>query len=75
MTDSCPAEDREIRTERRVFDVRCDGKNAAVLKPERLSNVRDWTFLTHRLNAVRDTFFAERTPGRKWIRLAPSSLG
>ena len=54
---------------------RCDGTNAAVFKPERLSNVRDRTFLTYRLNAVRDAFVAERTPGRKWIRLAPSSLG
>jgi hypothetical protein len=123
VTDSYPAEDREILTERRVFDVRCeallidlrgketaypdlvsrksyaftqqigryvheqglngllapsarhDGVNAAVFKPERLSNVRDRTFLTYRLNAVRDAFVAERTPGRKWIRLAPSSLG
>jgi hypothetical protein len=75
VTDSCPAEDREIRTERRVFDVRCDGTNAAVFKPERLSNVRDRMLLTYRLNAARDTFVAERTPGRKWIRLAPSSLG
>ena len=54
---------------------RRDGVNAAIFKPERLSNVRDRTFLTYRLNAVRDTFVAERTPGRKWIRLAPSSLG
>ena len=123
VTDSYPAEDREIRTERRVFDVRCDallidlrgketvypdlvsresyafthqvgryayeqglngllapsarrdGVNAAIFKQERLSNVRDRKFLTYRLNAARDTFVAERTPGRKWIRLAPSSLG
>jgi hypothetical protein len=123
VTDSYPAEDREIVTERRVFDARCDallidlrgketaypdlvsrtsyaftqqigryvhaqglngllarsarcdGTNAAVFKPERLSNVRDRTFLTYRLNAARDTFLAERTPGRRWIRLAPSSLG
>jgi hypothetical protein len=123
VTDSYPAEDREIVSERRVFDVRCDallidlrgkgaaypdlvsrrsyaftqqigryvheqglngllapsarcdGTNAAVFKPERLSNVRDRTFLTYRLNAARDTFVAERTPGRRWIRLAPSRLG
>jgi hypothetical protein len=123
VTDSYPAEDREIVTERRVFDVRCDallvdlrrkqtahpglvsrksyaftqqigryvheqglngllapsarcdGVNAAIFRAERLSNVRDRTFLTYRLNAARDTFVAERTPGRKWIRLAPSSLG
>jgi hypothetical protein len=123
VTDSFAAEDREIVTERRVFDVRCnallvdlrgkraaypalvsrrsyvftqqvgryaheqglngllatsarcDGVNAAIFKPERLSNVRDRTFLTYRLNAVRDTFVAERTPGRRWIRISPSSLG
>ena len=123
VTDSYPAEDREIVSERRVFDVRCDallidlrgrgtahpdlasrksyaftqrigryvheqglngllapsarceGVNAAIFKAERLSKVRDRTFLTYRLNARRDTFVAERTPGRKWIRPAPSSLG
>jgi len=53
---------------------RCDGVNAAIFKQERLSNVRDRAILTYRLNAVRDTFAAERTPGRKWIRLAPSTL-
>jgi len=123
VTDSYPAEDREIVTERRIFEVRCDallidlrdkhaaypdlvnrtsysftqqigryvhgqglngllapsarcqGVNAAILKQERLSNVRDKAFLTYRLNTVRDTFVAERTPGRKWIKLAPRSLG
>lgn len=123
VRDSFAAEDREIVTERRVFDVRCDallidlrgqhvrhpglvsrrsyaftqavgryvheqglngllaqsarcdGVNAAVFKPERLSRVRDRTFLTYRLNPVRDAFTAERTPGRSWIRLAPSTLG
>jgi hypothetical protein len=41
-----------------VLSARCDGVNAAIFKPERLSNVRD-----------------RATPGRKWIRVAPSSLG
>lgn len=123
VIDSYPAEDREIVTERRVFDVRCDallidlrgkqtaypdlvsrtsyaftqqigryvheqdlngllapsarcdGANAALFKPERLSNVRDRASLTYRLNAARDRFVAERTGGRAWIRLSPSSLG
>ena len=123
VLDSFAGEDREIVTDRRVFDVRCDallidlrgkekthpglvnrtsyaftqqvgryvheqqlngllapsarcdGTNAAIFRPERLSNVRDRAFLTYRLNAARDTFVAERRPGRKWIRLAPSSLG
>lgn len=123
VRDSFGDEDREIVTDRRVFDVRCDallldlrgkhtalpglvsrrsyefthrigryvheqglngllapsarceGTNAAVFRPERLSNVRDRMFLTYRLNAARDAFVAERTPGRTWIRLAPSTLG
>jgi len=123
VQDSFAGEDREIVTERRVFDVRCDallidlrgkeaaypdltsrlsyafthgvgryvheqdlngllvrsarcdGTNAAIFKPERLSNVRHRTYLTYRLNAVRDRFVAERTPGRKWLTVAPSTLG
>lgn len=123
VLDSYPQEDREIVTDRRVFDVRCDallidlrgrqsaypdlvsrssydftqqvgryvheqglngllvksarsdGINAPIFRPERLSNVRDRTFLTYRLNPVRDTFLAERTPGRHWLRFAPSTLG
>ncbi len=54
---------------------RCEGVNAAIFKAERLSKFRDRTFLTYRLNAARDTFVAEKTPGRKWIRISPSSLG
>jgi len=54
---------------------RCDGTNAAIFKPQRLSNVRHRTYLTYRINAVRDAFIAERTRGRKWLRLSPSSLG
>ena len=123
VLDSFAGEDREIVTERRLFDVRCDallidlrdkneaypnlmsrtsyafthrvglyvyeqdlngllvrsarcdGTNAAIFKPERLSNVRHRTYLTYRLNAVKDRFVAERTPGRKWLTFAPSTLG
>ena len=123
VLDSYAALDREIVTERRVFDVRCDallvdlrgkearhpalvdrhsyaftqdlgrylheqgqngllvrsarsdGVNAAILRAERLSNPRDRTYLTYRLNPARDTFVAERTRGRKWIALTPSTLG
>ena len=122
VQDSFAGEDREIVTERRVFDVRCDallvdlrgkeaaypeltsrasyvfthqvgryvreqdvngllvrsarcdGINAAIFKPERLSNVRHRAYLTYRLNASRDRFVAERTPGRKWLALVPSTL-
>lgn len=58
-----------------VHSARCDGINAAVFKPQRLSNVRHRTYLTYRLNAARNTFVAERTPGRKWLALAPAALG
>ena len=123
VVDSFPGEDREIVTERRLFNVRCDallvdlrgkeashpaitsrrsyaftqrlgrylheqdqngllvhsaraeGTNACVFKPQRLSNVRHRAYLTYRLNPVRDTFVAERTPGRKWLAFAPSALG
>ncbi|HEU0201689.1 MAG TPA: RES family NAD+ phosphorylase [Burkholderiaceae bacterium] len=121
VLDSFAGEDREIRTERRVFDVRCDallldlrgkraaypelvnrksyafchqlgryvheqqlngllvqsarhdeGTNAAIFKPDRLSNVRDKTYLTYVMNPVHDWFVVERTPGRVWLRFAPS---
>jgi hypothetical protein len=123
VLDSYAGEDREITTDRRVFDVRCDallvdmrgkeashpdlvsrtsyafthevgryvhqqglngllarsarcdGTNAAIFNLERLSNVRDRAFLTYRLDVARDTFTAERTRGRKWMKLAPSRLG
>jgi len=123
VQDSFAGEDREIMTERRLFDVRCeallidlrgkeaahpdltsrasytfthqvgryvheqdlngllarsarcDGMNAAIFKPERLSNVRHRAYLTYRLNALRDQFVAERTPGRKWLTVVPSTLG
>jgi hypothetical protein len=123
VLDSFAGEDREILTERRVFDVRCeallidlrgkeagypeitsrtsyafthrvglyvheqdlngllvrsarcDGTNGAIFRPERLSNVRHRTYLSYRLNAMRDSFAAERTPGRKWLTISPSTLG
>ena len=123
VLDSYAGEPREIVTERRVFDVRCEallidlrgkeakhpgltsrvsyefthevgryvheqglngllvrsargeGINAAIFRPERLSNVRDRTFLTYRLNVARDSLVAERTRGRKWLKLVPSTLG
>jgi hypothetical protein len=58
-----------------VQSARCDGTNAAVFRAERLSNVRDKTFLTYRFNAARDAFVAERTPRKTWLEFAPSTLG
>ena len=123
VLDSYADEDREIVTERRIFDVRCDallvdlrgkevaqpdllsrtsyaftqplgrylheqgsngllarsargpGVNAAILRQERLADVRHRTYLTYRLDVARDTFAAQRSPRRTWIRLAPSALG
>lgn len=54
---------------------RCDGINAAVFKPERLSRVRHRSYLTYRLDLARDTLSAERTAGRKWLRFSPAGLG
>ena len=58
-----------------VRSARCDGINAALFKASRLSTPRHRAWLTYRLNASRDRFVAERTRGRKWMALAPSSLG
>jgi hypothetical protein len=54
---------------------RCAGSVAAVFKPARLSNVRDRIFLTYRLDLARDRLIVERTPGRRWRTLVPSTLG
>jgi len=122
VQDSFAAEDREIVTERRAFDVRCDsllidlrgkqskypdivnrasyaftqqlgryihdqgqngllcpsarcaGDNAAIFRAARLSNVRDRTYLTYRLNLARDILVVERVPGQRWMRIKPSTL-
>ena len=58
-----------------VQSARCEGVNACLFKPQRLSHVRHRAYLTYRLNAVRDTFVAERTRGRKWLAFTPSALG
>jgi hypothetical protein len=54
---------------------RCDGINAAIFKPERLSEVRDRAYLTYRFDPARDRVVVERTPGRAWLRITPSELG
>lgn len=57
-----------------VKSARCTGRNAAVLQPEALSNVRDLCFLTYLMNPTRDRVRVERVPGRRWMELRPSSL-
>ncbi|HSC23219.1 MAG TPA: RES family NAD+ phosphorylase [Casimicrobiaceae bacterium] len=57
-----------------VRSARCDGVNACVFKPERLSNVRHRAYLTYRLNPAGDALVAERGR-RRFLALAPSRLG
>ena len=58
-----------------VRSARSEGVNAAIFRRERLSSVRDRSYLVYRLNARRDTFIAERGNGRRWLSFAPSMLG
>jgi len=57
-----------------VHSARCRGTNAALFTPSALSRVRDLCFLTYRLNPLQDLVRVERTPGRKWLEIRPSSL-
>lgn len=57
-----------------AHSARCSGTNAAILTADVLSNVRDHGFLTYRSNPMRDAVRVERTPGRKWMEVRPSSL-
>lgn len=50
------------------------GNNAAILRPEVLSDVRDVCFLTYRMHPARDRVLVERTPGTAWLELKPSTL-
>lgn len=57
-----------------VHSARWAAINGAILKPERLSNVRERMLLTYRCNPTVDRCDVERTPGDVWITVAPSSL-
>ena len=57
-----------------IRSARCRGENAAIFAPSVLSRVRDLCFLTYRMNPMRDLVRVERTPGRKWLAIKPSSL-
>jgi hypothetical protein len=122
LMDSYAAEDRFITSERRLFDVRCDGLlidlrgreaafpdlvsresygftnslgsylveqgangvlvpsarcngvNGAILKPERLSNVREKMLLTYRCIPARDLCLVERGSDELWLEIKPSTL-
>lgn len=53
---------------------RCPGTNADIFTPGVLSRVRDMCVLTYRTNPTKDLVRVERTPGRKWLEIKPSSL-
>ncbi len=53
---------------------RCGGTNAPIFYPGVLSRVRDLCFLTYRMNPTKDLVRVERTPGRRWMEIRPSSL-
>lgn len=58
-----------------VASARCaGGTNAALFAPDRLADVRDLCFLTYKCNPSVDGMTIERTPGRAWLRLTPSSV-
>ena len=52
-----------------VKSARCDGVNAAILRPGVLSAVRDLCHLTYTMNPTQDTATVERTPGEVWLRI------
>lgn len=58
-----------------VRSARVQGDNAALLRPEVLSKVREKCFLTYRMNPRADEITVERTAGRQWLKIRPSALG
>lgn len=58
-----------------VRSARTQGDNAALLRPEVLSKVREKCFLTYRMRPGMDEITVERTAGRHWLKLRPSALG
>lgn len=57
-----------------VASARCRGTNAAVFRPEVLSNPRDRCFLTYRMTPSEDRVRVERTQKRLWMEIKPSTL-
>lgn len=57
-----------------VHSARSRGTNADIMAPGVLSRVRDLCFLTYRMNPTQDLVRVERTSGRKWLEIRPSSL-
>lgn len=57
-----------------VKSARCRGVNAALFRPEVLSQVRDLCHLSYRMNPAEDMAIVERTPGETWLEIRPSTL-
>ncbi len=57
-----------------VKSARADGANAAILRPEVLSQVRDVCHLMYLMNPAKESIRVERTPGKLWIQVVPSQL-
>lgn len=57
-----------------VKSARADGVNAAILRREVLSNVRDVCHLTYFMNPRKDSVRVERAPGKLWLQAVPSRL-
>lgn len=57
-----------------VKSARCDGINAALFRPDPLSNVRHKAYLTYRCRPMEDRVRVERAPGRRWLEIRPSAL-
>jgi len=57
-----------------VRSARAPGDNAAILRPDVLSGVREKCFLTYRMNPAHDEVLVERTAGRRWLRVRIGEL-
>jgi hypothetical protein len=58
-----------------VRSARAAGDNAALLRGDVLSNVREKCFLTYRTSAAAEEIVVERSPGKKWLQIRPAALG
>lgn len=53
---------------------RACGTSAAILRPQVLSNMRDFCYLSYTTNPTMDAVRVERDAGRPWLTLRPSEL-
>ena len=57
-----------------VRSARAAGENAAILRPQVLSAVRDRCYLTYVTNPTRDEVVVQRSNGERWMTVKPSEL-